>query len=254
MLVRNPADEQWWFEQNEAAQTRLRQMKWAREDVPALKAEAAKYPPRTAFIFGTGPSIEEVTPSQWTALSCFWSVGLNKFPYWLQKTHQRFDVPKLCMVMDRKMTGPIALQIAEGMSRCEAKTLASTTAFAWVHEYDGIVFGSPTWDMEYGLAITPTPKVRFNRCVAPAAHLCALLGFDVYLVGIDHGPCYTPRPNMIQETERANLALKHYQEDFLDQRGLKLYQCGKRSSITTVPYRDLNEVLDHALTNLCATA
>jgi hypothetical protein len=261
--MRNPLVDQWWFKQNEFTQQRLDDMRWSRSGLPELREFAARFPRHAAFVFGTGPSIEEVTLQQWVALSDFFSVGVNFFPYWLQQAHSIYTVPKLCYNSDRRRLNrkagapPRADQIAEGVWKCReagGRSLCGYISYQYPHDWLIPIVSTPMWtpgygfDLECGTPLSASAKIMFNRAVVAAIYVCAALGFpEIYLIGADHGPdCQVALSRDKTRSERpdeVNGAYEHYR-DFLAEHGVTLMQCGKRNSVKSLKYKELEEVLD----------
>ena len=214
---------------------------WMRRGIPEIRKYASGFPDALAFVMGSGPSLARVKEPEWAKLESYFSVGMNRTPFWLQKERKIFTLPKLCYVTDRiARTDYWRDEYVEPMQKCKGKILVTEIADNIPHDWTCTSYGlPPIWDMDMGLSICAQfNKHLWLRSTIACIHLCGLLGFrKVCLLGADHGPDYFK-----DEPAKANVGLSAM-VDFLAQKDIELINCGMESSVDSIPYVPLKEVL-----------
>ena len=248
-MERKEKDKEWWHSQDMIMQNRMSDLRWQRYDSKHVTKYAKSFSLEYAFIFGTGPSISCVEHTEWAALSRFFTIGVNDFLPIAKRELPGVNVPALYFISDPRVMDDLRMNSwVAAMRDYEGKTLVSYTACRFPHDWEAPVFGVPSKDIEFGLAITPSAKTKFNRSVVPMIHLCALIGFkNICLLGVDHGKDY-----YANDTEDACNAFLDFQKDFLAPRKIKLWNSGEKSAITTINRLPLRKALKNGTSNLCA--
>lgn len=221
-------------------------LKWIREGAPALTEYADKFYKGVAFVMGTGPSLARVKIEQWNRLAKFWSVGVNRVPWWLQKERQITNIPALGLCVDHTRKGDYrAEHFDDPFDRMDGKRLVAMDADGLPHDWATPHFnGEPVLDLNMGIFLTvQATDPRWSRCTVGAIWLCYLLGFNaIFLLGVDHGMSYQ---NNKYETEMAN---KFYgmMRSHLEEKGVRLANVGTMSSVESLETMRLDEVLSQA--------
>ena len=167
---------------------------WVRKGVPELTEYADSYHKGACFILGSGPSLERVKAEQWDRLGKFFTVGVNRSVWWLQKNRDINNIPALGFCMDYMLKGDHRAEYYDGpFSKMGGKRLVAMDADGIPHEWAIPHFqGAPILDLDMGVFLSVEAKEpRYSRSTMGAVWLCYLLGFKaIFLLGADHGPDY----------------------------------------------------------------
>ncbi len=219
-------------------------MDWQSRGLPILDQTALKYPGNTAFVIGTGPSFDTVTPKQWLRLTFRFSVGVNQVPYQLQRQHEITGMLPTVVLMADFIENPKGLRerFAEPYQKSESLILVSEDVYGI--DYDMIApfpVWMPDWglDLRFGIPIvTIVGKARYSRTILGAAYLAACLFERVVLIGVDHH-------SREKEPDEPGFASRAFGElnKFLARFGRKIVNASPMTKVDTLERVDLDEEL-----------
>lgn len=224
-------------------------MTWLRTGIAELKEYAGKFPKVQAFVIGMGPSLDDVSTMEWSAISRRWfTVGANFLP--VRQKEMGLPYPSLVMAVDdmNRARDDAALAKTETlvdaikeMHSCGCRALMSFSARTLPYNWTCPMFACPPMDNgDFVLTTTGQMKYRFSRTTIAAIHVLALLGFrNICLLGVDHGGDYGNKRLVIStgkldnsaERKHATFAYGSMAEWMGKRKPLsRLWQCGSRAA------------------------
>lgn len=232
----------YWFTQAVKIKYHRATVEWALRGSQEFLRYVETFRPGTAFILGTGPSIERVRKDEWIRLREYFTIGVNKTAHWLQTTRDEFEIPALCFMSDQIRHKKSQAQFASSFRQAKGKRLVNVSADDIPHDWACHVFtGLPSWDLELGPFFQPNAGgySKWARSIAAAAHLAAMTGHFkmIVLIGADHGPDYFP-----EEPEQASAGYAALAELFREH-GIELVNSSLETHVTTLPYVRLSAIL-----------
>ena len=234
----------WMTEALKIRQHRL-MVKWVRKGVPELTAYANGFHKGVAFVMGNGPSLASVKKEQWDRLAKFFTAGVNKVPYWLQKERGISHIPSLALCVDYIAKGDVRVEWFDGpFSKMSGKRLVAFDCDGIPHDWAIPHFqGDPIFDLDLGIFLTvKASDPRWSRSTAGMIWLCYMLGFKaIFLLGADHGTDYQNKYEMMA----ANEAYRDMRL-MLNEKGVRLANVGAMSSVSSLETFRLDDVLDQS--------